>query len=340
MDNECPSPDTPNDHLFLPHYGPIPKDQANVLSLGYQYLGQRTMVLTIRDVLTADCVKIYLNLSTRPYPLGLLPGAVVTFEHVQHHISKQGNVYLSFEACSSVRIESLAIGMSSNVTKSQENSHMGMRQIVEYINFQKSGKLVCTLSYISCRIVAVQKVDLRWICSVCGLSSRNACGCHAREGKQTLLLHAKAQCVIEDGTGEAMVFIEGEELVKKVLFVKDSTWISITNLSKNDGEVSYTRGAYWKTGQACSFNKAEQTLNSTVSSPKMYRRIKMLCRQFSVGNIEEQKKETRKIWVDRRDFVTEVSPKIMLNVLEIHEINYRKELRAMIADHEKRLLND
>ena len=44
--------------------------------------------------------------------------------------------------------------------------------------------------------------------------------------------------------------------------------------------------------------------------------------------------------MDRRDFVTEVSPKIMLNVLEIHEINYRKELRTMISDHEKRLLND
>ena len=48
-----------------------------------------------------------------------------------------------------------------------------------------------------------------------------------------------------------MVFIEGEELVKKVLFVKDSTWISITNLSKSDGQVSYSRGAYWKVSVNC-----------------------------------------------------------------------------------------
>jgi hypothetical protein len=52
--------------------------------------------------------------------------------------------------------------------------------------------------------------------------------------------------VIEDNTAEAMAFIEGEELVKQVLFTKDVTWVSIKTLSMSEGELSYVRSAYWK----------------------------------------------------------------------------------------------
>jgi hypothetical protein len=54
------------------------------------------------------------------------------------------------------------------------------------------------------------------------------------------------RCVIEDNTAEAMAFIEGEELVKQVLFTKDVTWVSIKTLSMSEGELSYVRSAYWK----------------------------------------------------------------------------------------------
>ena len=48
------------------------------------------MALTVQDVSTADRIKMYLDFSARPYPLGLHPGAVVEFRLLQQHVSKQG----------------------------------------------------------------------------------------------------------------------------------------------------------------------------------------------------------------------------------------------------------
>jgi hypothetical protein len=90
--NQCPYPRDriPSHHMHIPHYGMIPIAQASALSLGYCYLGNRSMVLMVRDTVTADSVKMYLDFSTRAYPMGLLPGAVVTFRHLLHHVSRNG----------------------------------------------------------------------------------------------------------------------------------------------------------------------------------------------------------------------------------------------------------
>ena len=60
-----------------------------------------------------------------------------------------------------------------------------------------------------------------------------------------LYLH---RCLVEDGTGEAMLFIEDHDLVRQMLFLKDSTWLEIKNMSRKHGEVWYQRSAYWKVG--------------------------------------------------------------------------------------------
>jgi hypothetical protein len=103
-----------------------------------------------------------------------------------------GKIYLSFEACSSVEIESLPRRMQSNGTKCEENPHIPMRQIIEYINFQISGVHSWTLSYILCHIVAIQRLTLWWTCSLCRRSS-HACSCCARQDRESLLFNAKAQ---------------------------------------------------------------------------------------------------------------------------------------------------
>jgi hypothetical protein len=89
-DMQCPFPSIPSGQMYVPRYGLISAVHASALGLGYCYLGNRSMVLTVQDILTADSVKMYLDFSTRTYPIGLLPGAVVTFRHLQQHISKQG----------------------------------------------------------------------------------------------------------------------------------------------------------------------------------------------------------------------------------------------------------
>ena len=91
-DNQCPFVSVPSGHVYVPRYGPISRAQASAFALGYCYLGNRSVVLTIRDMSTADSVRLYLDFSGRPYPFGLLPGAVVKFRHLHQHISKQGTL--------------------------------------------------------------------------------------------------------------------------------------------------------------------------------------------------------------------------------------------------------
>lgn len=87
---ECPS--LLSNQLFVPFSGRIPIARAADLSLGFYYLGRRRIVLTIRDVITKDTVKVYLDFSSRTYPMGLLPGAVVTLRHLKQHVSRQGMI--------------------------------------------------------------------------------------------------------------------------------------------------------------------------------------------------------------------------------------------------------
>lgn len=88
--SECPFPAIPKGQVFLPHYGLVSSSIPVDLSLGCCYLGNRSVVLTVRDVSTDDNVKMYLDFRNRAYPIGLVPGAVVSFYHLQQHISRKG----------------------------------------------------------------------------------------------------------------------------------------------------------------------------------------------------------------------------------------------------------
>ena len=54
------------------------------------------------------------------------------------------------------------------------------------------------------------------------------------------------RCIVEDGTGEAMVFIDDDKVVRQMLFVKESPWLELKNMIRKYGEVFYQRSAYWK----------------------------------------------------------------------------------------------
>ena len=49
--------------------------------------------------------------------------------------------------------------------------------------------------------------------------------------------------------------------------------------------------------------------------------------------------DTRTIRVDGDEHTTRVSSKITLNVLQVHEVNYRNEIKTSIVDVEQRVLN-
>ena len=73
------------------------------------------------------------------------------------------------------------------------------------------------------------------------------------------------RCVIEDGTGEAMVFIDDDEVLRQMLFVQESRWLELKNMTRKQGEIFYQRSAYWKV----------RTVNNTIMNK--FRKIESSC---------------------------------------------------------------
>ena len=57
------------------------------------------------------------------------------------------------------------------------------------------------------------------------------------------------RCLVEDGTGEAMLYVENDQ-VKELLLTNDTSWNEIKHLSQKQGEISYQRLAFWKVGDS------------------------------------------------------------------------------------------
>ena len=111
--------------------------------------------------------------------------------------SRSRNVYCTFEACSSVFVERRAItnlvqsnpksSVSDTASRSgkETNKSLANRQLIELIQSEAQGKFVQTISCVRCRVTAVQKASLRWLCKRCGeLVTRNECttGCCSSKG--------------------------------------------------------------------------------------------------------------------------------------------------------------
>ncbi|XP_014785506.1 CST complex subunit CTC1 [Octopus bimaculoides] len=79
-------------------------------NLDFSSFVNKKFKMTVRDTQTNSDVNIYLNFKNVSYCVGLLPGAVVEFRHLQRKVSKKGNVYCQFVAISTVRV--LAGGIS------------------------------------------------------------------------------------------------------------------------------------------------------------------------------------------------------------------------------------
>ena len=205
-DESCPFPTIPCGKLYIPHYGLISRSQAHGLSLGFCFLGTWQLVLTVRDIATADTVKIYMDLSSRSYPWGLIPGAVVTFLRVSNHISRKGNVYFSFIACSDIFVESLPLGLknfnkttamstflpATGISKQPDSVTTHVCKIIDFSNAQRWREVIPTVAYVLCRITVVQKIVLKWTCSRCGKLVIN-CYCFEAEENQTWMFTSHAR---------------------------------------------------------------------------------------------------------------------------------------------------
>ena len=126
-------------------------------------------------------------------------GAVVQLRRFVRKFSRTRNMYCTFEACSSIVVESRAVTNFTSVqlnprsldnvtasTSAVENTkQLPNRYLIDLIRSETQGNFVQTISRVRCRVTAVQKASLRWLCKRCGeLVTRNECtgGCYSSVG--------------------------------------------------------------------------------------------------------------------------------------------------------------
>ena len=126
-------------------------------------------------------------------------GTIVQFRRFVRKFSRTRNMYCTFEACSYIVVERRTFSkitdvqldprLSDNVTAStsaEENTKvLPNRYLIDLILNETQGNFIQTLSRVRCRVTAVQKASLRWLCKRCGeLVFRNECtsGCHSSAG--------------------------------------------------------------------------------------------------------------------------------------------------------------
>lgn len=110
-------------------------------------------------------------------------------------------MYCTFEACSSVVVEtravtnftdvpldprsSVSLTASASASAEENTKDPPNRHLIDLIRSEAQGNFVQTISRVRCRVTAVQKVNLRWLCKRCGeLVTRNDCtgGCYGSAG--------------------------------------------------------------------------------------------------------------------------------------------------------------
>ncbi|KAK3711285.1 hypothetical protein QZH41_015006 [Actinostola sp. cb2023] len=138
----------PGNNVFVPHFGALEESTVHLMELGYGYLGNNTLFICVQDLHSPNTLDVYVDLSTAPYKDGLLPGAVISCRRFLRKVSRNGNVYCSFDACSSLTVQVAASkdprDTSSNTvskvdSNNQQMSAVPCRLLADLVRCEASG---------------------------------------------------------------------------------------------------------------------------------------------------------------------------------------------------------
>jgi len=346
----------PNELVEVPKLGPVKMATIKDLQLALTLLKNAIIQLRVRDLESSNTISVYLDLRRTTYICGMLPGAIVQFRRLVRKFSRSRNVYCTFEACSSVFVERRAITslndvqpnpqFSVSVTASRSgeetNRPLAQRQLIELIQSEAQGKFVQTISFVRCRVTAVQKASLRWLCKRCGeLVTRNECtaGCYSSKGYK---INAEVRCVVEDGTGEAQLYVY-DDIVATVLKLSSQQWRHLQDLAMRTGELMYQRYKWFGGNSRPKLNQgnlssretdAKMIFENHCCSSQVKRRILLECKLFrfnkSGGDGANQGHECRSITVGSTEHSTFVLPKLLLRAVSITEVPALEEIRQLL----------
>ncbi|KAJ3340075.1 CST complex subunit ctc1 [Gonapodya sp. JEL0774] len=207
----------------------------------------KVLYLKIRDLVGIDVVDFYWDLSVHVWPLGVIPGAIIRVWNSARKASKGGrSIYCASLACTAVEVcgnVSSTDGAGFSVRNRLPNE-LDIASLSRAPRFCLCELLEVELLHlrttlqVSCRIIALAEVTLRFQCDVCGTRYRDQrCGnsCGSDRGH----FSAEARAVVEDGTGEAHVYFEGPRAVFELLRTGAILETSLQEVTSRKGEISY-----------------------------------------------------------------------------------------------------
>ncbi|XP_068569112.1 CST complex subunit CTC1-like isoform X3 [Cebidichthys violaceus] len=187
--------------------------------------------LTVCDQ-TGRSLQVYLDLSHTPYPPGLLPGNTLLLSGFQRRVSRSGGVYCSSLPVSSITVVSLG-DMSSARPPPAPMMHLGVWAV--------SREKRCIVGQVRGHVVCFLFLQLQWSCSLCGSVFIQTCSSPQCRSSSSVF-QSKAKIVIDDGTGEAHLWVSGA-LVRPLLGLDDSQWEGLQRALRVRGHVRvYPRG--------------------------------------------------------------------------------------------------
>lgn len=132
------------------------------------------LALKVQSLSHPDTIMVYYGLKAgQPRPLGLLPGATVTFHSLILRTSKRGNVYCESSASSSVTLHQLGPLTSHQPTPvscsalTPQMLALPQAYIGDLIQSLLSGCLTRRIVCLHCRITSVQRLSLQYKCLSC-----------------------------------------------------------------------------------------------------------------------------------------------------------------------------
>lgn len=353
--SETPTQQLPDGFVEVPKFGPVKLAAVKNLQLGFTLLRNTIIQLRVKDLQSPNTMSVYMDLRRSNYVCGILPGAIVQFRRFMRKFSRTKNMYCTFEACSSVVVERRAVtnftdvpldprfsvSLTASASAEENTKDPPNRHLIDLIRSEAQGNFVQTISRVRCRVTAVQKVNLRWLCKRCGeLVTRNDCtgGCY---GSAEYRFNAEARCVVEDGTGEAQMYVY-DDMVPTVLKLSTQQWHHLQDLAMRTGELLYQR--HWRgrnnppevnQGNLCSKEaEAKMTLENHCCSSRLHRLVILHCKLFrfskNTADRTEQGYETRSINIGSTEHSTLVLPKLLLRAVSITDVRAADEIRQLL----------
>ncbi|XP_077989324.1 CST complex subunit CTC1-like [Glandiceps talaboti] len=323
---------------------------SRVCSLGVSTLNNKAIRLLVCDISTPDRLYIYLELDSVSYPMGLLPGAIVTFRNLNKCTSRKSNIYCQYLSNSSVSVDRFAVGSSSNrndptagITAEErvkEVSTVAHKYLCEYVQRDVTNTVVLAVSQIYAHVVIVKHISLRFSCSECGDIFKQGCCTNTRHyclsTNSTFI--ARASFIIEDGTFEANVYCNDDQ-VASLLDLSPAQCQRLQECVYKSGEVIYRHKGNEYNRELEHYgrvNPVEKVLHTMCTSQLVCRPVMLCCKQFQPNQDTDSRGYDYPIrnWdVGDRQFQTKVLPRLHLFCTSLKSVNHKEIFTKIMAEN-------